>query len=283
MTTRPPEADDLTERAPLALLYHENSKITRASRDSLAESIDEFAASDAELRKSLTGTKSYPGADRIPLPARADLPRPDSALSEALANRRSVREYSDRPIPFPLLGSLLDHACGVTARTAVSLEGGELIQSLRAAPSGGALFPIETYVVVLPQASHPTSPSSELNPGVYHFHPLDRCLEFVRSELPREALEPLVFVPSQQLVVPVLIVLSGRWQRPLVKYGERGYRNLWLDAGHVAQNLMLVATSLGLATCPIAGFQDDALAAPLQLNPREEPVLYLLTVGFPTD
>ncbi len=273
--------DDLAKRAPLALLFHENSKITRASRDWLAESISEFTDSDTELRKSLTGTKTYPGADRILLPPRHELPYPQGSLADLLQRRRSVRELTEQPIPLRLIGSLLEHACGVTARMDVALDGGDLTQSLRAAPSGGALYPIEIYLVVWPNDGGPASTTATLRPGVYHFHPVDRCLEIVRSELPREVLEQLVFTSTNRMDAPAMIVLTGRWQRPLIKYGERGYRILWLDAGHLAQNLMLVATSLGLATCPIAGFQDDALAAELGINSREEPVLYLLTVGFP--
>ena len=278
MTTHNLDIDELSQRAPLAMLFHENSKITRASRDWLTESLDEFAANDAELRKSLTAAKTYPGADRIPLPDRAELPPPSTPLSEVLARRRSVREYADRPIPLRLLGSLLEHAYGVTARVPLEFEGGVMTQSLRAAPSGGGLYPIELYVVAFPQT--PTG-DADLRSGAYHYHPLDRCLELVRSDCPRSAIEPLVFTPDNRLAAPVLIVLTGRWQHALAKYGERGYRVMLLDAGHVAQNLMLAATSLGLASCPLAGFLDDPLASELRLDSNAEPVLCLLSLGFP--
>jgi SagB-type dehydrogenase family enzyme len=77
------------------------------------------------------------------------------------------------------------------------------------------------------------------------------------------------------------IVLSARWDRPIAKYGERSYRIVALDAGHLAQNILLVATALGVAGCPIAGFHDDALAAELGLDPREESPLYVITLGYP--
>ena len=66
------------------------------------------------------------------------------------------------------------------------------------------------------------------------------------------------------------------------KYGERGYRVLLLDAGHVAQNILLVATALGIGACTVAGFHDDALAHELGVDAQEEPVLYTLTLGHPS-
>ena len=65
----------------------------------------------------------------------------------------------------------------------------------------------------------------------------------------------------------------------LAKYGERGYRILLLDAGHLAENVLLTAAALNLSACPLAGFFDDRLARTLELNPTEEPVLYAITIG----
>ena len=132
------EPETLSDKAPLALLYHENSKVTRASLARLAEAVAEFASDADELRRSMTGVKTYPAAQRVPLPPSKKLPGPRRRLDKVLAERRSVRAYDDRALPFALLASLLEHAGGVTAKSGVE-SGAGLTPSLRAWPSGGAL------------------------------------------------------------------------------------------------------------------------------------------------
>ena len=102
------------------------------------------------------------------------------------------------------------------------------------------------------------------------------------------AVEPAVGTPLQavyhvvaRLQAPAVVVLTGRWATPLRKYGERGYRVLLLDAGHLMENLLLTATALRLGTCPIAGFRDDRIAEILAVTQAEEPVLYSLLLGLP--
>ena len=114
----------------------------------------------------------------------------------------------------------------------------EIRQRLRAHPSGGALYPIETYLVALAVEG--------LAAGVYHYHAPDNCLEPVSLGARPDQFGPLVLTATARLDAAALVVLSARWEQPIAKYGERSYRVMLLDAGHVAQNLLLVATALGL-------------------------------------
>jgi SagB-type dehydrogenase family enzyme len=264
------EAPDLAEQAPVALLYHENSKLTEVTSPRLAASVAAFAADEEALRRAASGIKTYPSGDHIPLPPARRLPRPRLRLDAALRRRRSLRESAPHPLAFASLAALLEHAAGMTASASTGSETG-LAQPLRAWPSGGALYPVEVYVAAFDVAG--------VAPGIYHHHPGDRSLEVVRAGAARAVLAPHVLTASGGLDAPALLVLAGRWGRTLSKYGERGYRIVLLDAGHLAQNLLLVAAALGLAVCPIAGFHDDALAAALDLDPAEEPVLHAITVG----
>jgi SagB-type dehydrogenase family enzyme len=259
--------------APLATLYHENSKLSVATERDLAESIAEFAADPDEIGRAATATKTYANSRRVELSQFADRRRCDRPFHRVLAERRTVRDFAEASLSLAEIGALLEHACGVTGETSVGeIEG--LKQQLRAAPSGGALYPIETYLVALDVEG--------LDGGVYHYHPVARALETVCSSATRDQFAPLVITaPGPPLSAPALLVLSARWERVLAKYGERGYRNLLLDAGHSAQNLLLTATALGLAACPLGGFYDDRLASALQLDPCEEPVLYAIMVGKP--
>jgi SagB-type dehydrogenase family enzyme len=265
------ERPALAELAPLALLYHENSKINRATLPYLAESIGEFASDLEQLRRSTTATKTYPGGERIELGRIGRLPQPDQPLAAVLAGRRSIREYDARPVPLRTVASLLHHACGTTGEMGHP-EHPEIRQRLRAHPSGGALYPIETYLVALRIEG--------LDAGVYHYHAPDDCLEVVRRADVADRLASLMLMGGGRLDSAGLVVFAARWEQPIAKYGERSYRVVLLDAGHVAQNVLLVAGALGLATCPIAGFHDDALAAELGLDPNQEPVLYLIAFGW---
>jgi len=263
----------LVDQAPLAILYHENSKLSEATERDLAESIAEFVSDPDETGRSATATKTYANAERIELSRFAGVGDCHQPLDSVLAQRRTVRKFAAAPLRLAEIGDLLEHACGVTSEALLSESKG-IKQPLRAAPSGGALYPIETYLVALAVDG--------LDRGVYHYQPVARSLETVCLGASREQLAPLVVTaPEQPLSASALLVLSGRWGRVLAKYRERGYRNLLLDAGHLAQNLLLVATALDLAACPLAGFYDDCLAAALELDPTEEPVLYAIMVGKP--
>jgi len=150
--------------------------------------------------------------------------------------------------------------------------GQDLTQPVRAAPSGGALYPIETYVAAFEVDGLP--------PGLYHAHYQDQCLEEVMPGNLKATLAEHLVAGQQQLDAPCWLVLSARWEMPLRKYGERGLRVVLLDAGHLAQNYLLCATALGLAACPIAGFHDDGLTRAMQLDPAAEPVVYAITLGY---
>ena len=211
--------------------------------------------------------KTYPEAPRVALPG---LPGGESGADErdvfeVLERRRSVRAYAPPPLDLAELGALLWSAAGVTAR--------EQGFALRAAPSAGALYPIEHYVAV----HHVTG----VDPGVYHYAVLDRALELVRGgdtrrPLAHAALDQRVAAFADAVFIWTAVLARSRW-----KYGQRFVRYIFLDAGHIAENVALAAVALGLGTCQIAAFFDDEAAALLGVDPDEEPVVYMTTVGRP--
>jgi SagB-type dehydrogenase family enzyme len=262
----------LSEQAPLALLYHENSKITEATKTYLAEGIAEFTTNVDELRRMATSFKTYPGADRVDLTPFLSQPFPPVALDELLIRRRSVRGFRAQPLPLSKVAALLERAAGVTGELEHP-DHREIRQLVRAHPSGGALYPIETYVVALSVDG--------LSTGIYHFHAPQHCLERVRAGTFHRELERHLWIGDQVLDASAVVVLTGRWNLPLRKYRERGYRVLLLDAGHLMENLLLTATALCFGACPIAGFHDDRLAEIISVDPHEEPVLYCALLGYP--
>jgi SagB-type dehydrogenase family enzyme len=203
--------------------------------------------------------KTYSKAPRIRLPD----PRGFRGLSleEAVEARRSRREYAPGPLSLEELSRLLHAASGVT----------DPARGFRAAPSAGALYPIETYVV-----AHEVV---ELESGLYHYNVADHALEKLREKELRAAM--VVAGLGQEMLgrAQVCFILSAVFQRTRWRYRGRTYRYVMLEAGHLGQNLYLAATSMGLGACAVGAFLDDNLNRLLGLDGREEAVVYVVTVG----
>jgi SagB-type dehydrogenase family enzyme len=196
-------------------------------------------------------------ASSVPLPP----PRKegDLSLEAVLSRRRSVREYLARQLSQEQIGQLLWAACGVTAV--------ELGLELRAAPSAGALYPLEIYVVT-PE-------------GVFHYIPRRHELQPLASGDLRPALLRGALEQESIGQAPAVFVITAIYSRTTRKYGRRGAeRYVHMEAGHAAQNLLLQATALGLGGVVIGAFEDEAVKNILGLPEAETP-LYLIPVGYP--
>ena len=196
-----------------------------------------------------------------------DLPHPDKEGGEKLftviQGRRSIRDYSQKPISLENLSQLLWASQGITA----DIQG----YGLRAAPSAGALYPIETYLVI--------NNGGSIDRGIYHYRTINHQLEFIKSgdfrkEIARAALEQAIAAYAAVVFVWTAVVDRSRW-----KYRQRGYRYMYLDAGHIAGNLALTAESLGLGSCNIGALFDDDVNELLGIDGEKETVLYLATIG----
>lgn len=185
----------------------------------------------------------------------------EQSLEGVLNARRSIREYRDAPLSLEELSQLLWSAQGITGT-----------DGRRTAPSAGALYPLEVYVVVGRVAS--------LDPGVYHYRPDGHSIALhstgdVRPTVARAAL-------GQECVRDgaVVLVFAGVYARTEKKYHERAERYVHMEAGHAAQNVCLQATALGLGAVTAGAFDDAAVHETLGL-PSAEKVLYLVPVGRP--
>ena len=181
------------------------------------------------------------------------------ALEEALAARRSVRDYAPGPLTLAEVGQLLWAAQGVT-----SPEG------FRTAPSAGALYPLELYLVV--------GEVEGLAPGVYHYEPESHALTRIIAGDLRRVLEMAALGQDYVRTAAVDLVLTGVYQRTARRYGERAQRYVHMEAGHAGQNVYLQAEALGLGTVAIGAFNDEEVQRLLSL-PAEEAPLYIMPVG----
>jgi SagB-type dehydrogenase family enzyme len=237
---------------PCSRVYHEQSALGPAWRPAL--SIEEVERYTRDLNY-----KQYPGALRVALP---DAPLPPISLETAIRSRHSSSEFTSIPLALDELARLLGVGAGVTRQ-------GEIPK--RAAPSGGALYPIETYVLAFG--------IDDLSPGVYHYLPLEHALEHVRAlpgiEVARQFLPPGLFAAQPALI----LALTAVFERSQLKYLERGYRFVLLEAGHLAQNFLLIAAAAGLHAVPVGGFWDEPFNETLGLDPAREAVIYSVLVG----
>ncbi len=207
--------------------------------------------------------RTIPGAARTPLPGR-DFAL-DTPLGTVLSTRRSLRDHDKRPLPLETLGRLLHASYGVRGRRPG-------IGHDRPAPSAGGLYPIELYVA---------SQSVEaLADGIHHYDARAHALEQVRAGPVHETLVALTLGQDMIRNANLVLFLTAVWQRTMYKYGQRGYRYVLLDAGHLGENLYLTATALGLGPAGIGGFLDAEVNALLDLPPGEDAV-YLLAIGQP--
>ncbi len=199
------------------------------------------------------------------------MPPLDAQFEAMLRARCSTREYSGEPIALPELSHLLSLAYGITGQAL--LDDGETLRTRRPVPSGGGLYPIELYVVALRVAG--------LDAGLYHYQPLDHVLECLRSGSLQAEIEHAVLYPEVVAQASAVVLMGAVFHRHRFKYGERGYRFTLLDAGHIGQNLSLVATALGLGAVGLGGYLDDATNRLVGMNGVDEAVVYAMCIGRP--
>lgn len=185
----------------------------------------------------------------------------DRSLEEVIAGRRSAREFSASPVSLEQVGQLLWSAQGITDP-----------RGLRAAPSAGALYPLELYLVA--------GKVADIAPGVYRYVPQRHGLEQMAEGDKRGALASAAVEQSWIRQAPAVIVVTGVYERTTPKYGDRGVRYVHVEAGHSAQNILLQATALGLRSVVVGAFRDDAVREALGLLGDRAPLL-LLPLGNP--
>ena len=225
-------------------------------------------AADPQRRGAMARTLAA-AAGLTLLPAAAQsvangaLPAPQrsggAALTEALAQRRSVRHFGPQPLALSALSQLLWAAQGISA------SGGR-----RTAPSAGALYPLELHVVV--------AAVEGLDAGVHRYLPATHALQRARADTTAQALQRAALGQRAVGAAAAVVVIAAVEARSAGKYGARAGRYVAFEAGAAAQNLALQAAALGLGAVVIGAFDDDAVARTLHLPPGERPVA-LLPIG----
>jgi SagB-type dehydrogenase family enzyme len=201
----------------------------------------------------------------IPLPAPKAIRLGGLSLREAIDQRRTLRTYSRVPLSLEELSYLLWCTQGVQ-----QIVPG--FKTMWTVPSAGARHAFETYLCV--------NNVSALTPGLYRFLALEHALieEHPGSGFPDRLAEACLGQETVKTCAATFIWTAVVY-RMTYRYGERGYRYLYLDAGHVCQNLCLAAEAIGCGACALAAFSDDDVNRLLGLDGESRFALYLGTVG----
>lgn len=199
--------------------------------------------------------KEYPRLPQVPLIEAAE----KNGLEQLLEQRSSEREFSDAPLSLGELSALV---------SSCSIVDADRDPERRTYPSAGARFPVELYVIAFT--------IDGLDQGAYHYNMVRRTLELLWKQDLRDRavtiVSPYIHNPAAAIVFTSVIARSE------VKYGLKSYPFSLIEAGHMAQNILLAATSRGIGTCPVGGFVNDAIREILDITPNEIPI-YVMGVG----
>jgi len=184
-------------------------------------------------------------------------------IFDIMAKRRSIRDYSITPISYEELSTLIWSVSGITGKYGDHF--------FRTTPSAGGLYPVETYIMV--------NRVKELEKGLYHVDVKENQLEMIKKGsfgklLSRAALDQELIERSA-----VSFIFTAIFERSIWKYEDRAFRYIYMDAGHIGQNLYLAATALGLGCCTIGAFFDDEVNDILSIEKEKEIAIYLAAIG----
>lgn len=199
--------------------------------------------------------------------ASISLPKPSFdgkvSVEKAIKERRTIRDFKERTLSLAHLTQLLWAAQGIT----------DLATGKRAAPSGGALYPLDIYVLIGENGVE------KIEAGVYHYLPKEHSISFISKGDRRKEIASASLGQRWMAKAPVVFIITAEYRRITGKYGERGIRYALIETGHVGQNLFLQAEALGLGAGIVGAFNDLEVSRVAGL-PLKHETLLLMPVGY---
>lgn len=244
--------------ASLSEIFHENTKLTPLSSRAYGAWISQIGHSRVLTSLMAMAFKTYTLMDQVSLPSTT----PRSPLENLIAARRSIRNYSGQAMTQEELARVLYYSYGITDKR----------RNWRAVASGGGLYPLEIYVL-------PVNVEG-LENGVYHYNIEHNCLDTIsRGDRLAEIKECIWFEDIHVDDAAALFIVTAIFERSTLKYQDRGYRMILMEAGEVAQNMTLVANSYDLGVCLVGGFHDNIVSKILEIDGSYEAPLLPIVVG----
>ncbi len=190
----------------------------------------------------------------------------DISLEEVIFKRRSIRDYQSKSLSLDQLSQILWSGQGITDEKT----------KFRTAPSAGALYPLDIYIAVGDKGVE------GLEVGSYHYIPQGHKIEKLAGADFRVAIMKAALEQEFIAQAPVVLVITGGYERTTKKYADRGKQYVHMEAGHVAQNIYLQAVALNLGTVTIGAFSEEEIIKAFNLPPAHIP-LYVMPVGWPNE
>lgn len=184
------------------------------------------------------------------------------SLENAILNRVSFREFTKKPIECSKISTILYYSAGLNKHK-------QTFGNARMYPSAGARYPLEIYVLPLNVKG--------LKKNIYHYYVKSHSLELIGKLETND----IISCFNQEFVskASCLILLTAVFNRTVIKYGDRGYRYVLIESGHLGQNIYLTSTALGLGVCAIGGFIDKKLEVLLDIDGIKESIVYAFAIG----
>jgi SagB-type dehydrogenase family enzyme len=206
--------------------------------------------------------------EKIVLPAPDSLTMPEITLAQAINQRKSLRKYSNKPLFLQELSFMLWATCWVKEYHSTIYN--EFTR--RNVPSAGSRHPMECYLLI--------NKVESVQPGLYYYHPLEHTLIKINttSEITQEIYQACL---EQSMVIEdaVTFIFTAVPYRASWRYQQRAYRYLYVDVGHIGQNVHLAAEAIQAGACMIGAFVDEAMNHCLGIDGEEEFVIYIAAVG----
>ncbi len=201
---------------------------------------------------------------------RMKLPKPKThgevSLETAIKRRRTIRSFTSEPLSLEQCSQLFWAAQGITEDRGFK----------RAAPSGGALYPMDIYAVVGENCV------KGLESGAYHYDPKGHAVSLVSKGDLRNKVAGAALSQTWMATAPLNILITAEYYRITRKYGKRGIRYAIIEAGHIGQNILLQSEAMGLGAGIVGAFNDEKVRRVVNIPPNYEPLL-ILPVGYKTE
>jgi SagB-type dehydrogenase family enzyme len=250
-----------------------NTRLIRDDRQTEA-SVMEYLSDPASVMLSMHGRDTDRGTREIPLPTGARL---RLELGEALHRRRSVRAYTGDRMTLSQVASLLRAAGGATVEVGVTAgEDSEVSLRFRSVPSGGGLYPVDLHLLALG--------IDGVERGFYRYDSVTDSLVQLGDGSRVDAFLGCLAVPEELIAVrqaAMVLLLVGHPWRSMRKYGDRGMRFVFHEAGAISEHAHLAAVALGLASVDCASFYDDEAHEALSYDGVYQALVHMIVVGWP--
>jgi len=248
-------------------IFHENTKMDLRNGYEEMKSIEAVKSDPILLEKMAFSFKTYPHKKSVQLIK--DFPRNRMSVEESILSRRSKRSFTEGNLSLRDISEILYFSYGITNKVPLIADSNKY-QFLRSAPSAGGLFPIEIYLLIL---------NSEVEKGLYHFNVKDFKLELLKKNDFRELL-PNIFRGIEGIEkASMVLLLASIFRRTTIKYGNRGYRFVFLDAGHLIQNTYLITNAMRLGCYSIGGFSERMIENLIGIDGVNESMVYAAAIG----